>query len=206
MARRQSVLSDNADTARAQILAAADATVERFGVAKTTIDDVARETGVSRPTIYRYFRDRDTLMTALIETRSRRLFADTHAYVADRESFAEQVVDGLLYLVDRGRLDAAIRLLVSTEHADRSSGLDGSSELAARLTYEMWSPLLQKARARGEIRDGITDSEICKWITLVELILAGLMDFGDPQGESNRRLVARLLLPGIMTETPEVVR
>lgn len=199
MARRQSVLSDNADTARAQILAAADEAVERFGVAKTTIDDVAREIGVSRPTIYRYFRDRDTLITALIEARSRRLFEDTQAYVADRNSFADQVVDGLLYLVDRGRLDPAIRLIVSPEHVDRGRALEGSSELAARLTFEMWAPLLAAARKRGEIRDGITDAEICKWITLVELILVGRMDFGDPLGETNRGLLTKLLLPGIVT-------
>ncbi len=198
MARRQSVLSDNAETARAQILAAADNAVERFGVAKTTIDDVARETGVSRPAIYRYFRDRDTLITSLIEARARRLFDDTHAYVADRASFADQVVDGLLYLVDRGRRDPAIRLIVSPEHVDRGSALEGSSELAARLTFEMWAPLLAAARERDEIRDGITDAEICKWITLVELILVGRMDFGDPLGETNRDLLTKLLLPGIV--------
>ncbi|SEC11985.1 DNA-binding transcriptional regulator, AcrR family [Rhodococcus pyridinivorans] len=205
MARRQSVLSDNAETARAQILAAADSAVERFGVAKTTIDDVARETGVSRPTIYRYFRDRDTLITSLIETRARRLFEDAQAYVADRESFADQVVDGLLYLVDRGRRDPAIRLIVSPEHVDRGTALEGSSELAARLTFEMWAPLLETARERGEIRDGITDAEICKWITLVELILVGRMDFDDPVGEANRSLLTNLLLPGITTGAASIV-
>lgn len=204
MARRQSVLSDDADTARGQILAAADGAVERFGIAKTTIDDVARETGVSRPTIYRYFRDRDTLITALIEARAHRLFDDTRAYVADRDSFADQVVDGLLYLVDRGRRDPAIRMLVSLEHAGRGATLDGSSELAARLTYEMWAPLLETARERGEIREGITDAEICKWITLMELMLAGRMDFGDPLGEGNRSLLAKLLLPGIVTVVPKI--
>lgn len=205
MARRQSVLSDNAETARAQILAAADSAVERFGVAKTTIDDVARETGVSRPTIYHYFRDRDTLITSLIETRARRLFEDAQAYVADRESFADQVVDGLLYLVDRGRRDPAIRLIVSPEHVDRGTALEGSSELAARLTFEMWAPLLEVARERGEIRDGITDAEICKWITLVELILVGRMDFDDPVGEANRSLLTKLLLPGITTGAASIV-
>ncbi|UYP18655.1 TetR/AcrR family transcriptional regulator [Rhodococcus sp. Z13] len=199
MARRQSVLSDNAETARTQILAAADNAVERFGIVKTTIDDVARETGVSRPTIYRYFRDRDTLITALIEARARRLFRDAHAYVAHLGSFSEQLVDGLLYLVDRGRRDAAIRLIVSPEHVGRSTALEGSSELAARLTFEMWAPLIEAARARGEIREGITDAEICTWITLVELILVGRMDFGDPMGETNRNLLTKLLLPGIVT-------
>jgi AcrR family transcriptional regulator len=199
MARRHGVLSDDAEVARSQILAAAEAAIQRFGVAKTTIDDVAKETGVSRPTIYRYFRDRDTLMTAMIETRSRRLFAQAREYVADRNTFAEQVVDGLLYLVDKGRRDPAIHLIVNPEQVSRATALVGSSSLAARLTYEMWAPLISAARERGEIRDGLTDEEICNWITVVELILVGRMDFGDPDSPDNRRLLTNLLLPGIVS-------
>ena len=199
MARRQGVLSEDTEVARSQILAAAEAAIQRFGVAKTTIDDVAKETGVSRPTIYRYFSDRDTLMTAMIEARSRRLFDDAREYVADRNTFAEQLVDGLLYLVDKGRRDPAIHLIVSPEQVNRATALVGSTSLAARLTSEMWTPLIVAARERGEIRDGLTDGEICNWITVVELILVGRMDFGDPSSPDNRRLLANLLLPGIVS-------
>ncbi|MGV9744235.1 TetR/AcrR family transcriptional regulator [Rhodococcus zopfii] len=206
MARRQGVLDEDPEVARSQILAAADTAIQRFGIAKTTIDDVAKETGVSRPTIYRYFRDRDTLMASMIEIRSRRLFDQTREYVADRSTFAEQVVDGLLYLVDRGRQDPAIRLIVTPEHAGRQTALAGSSGLASRLTYEMWAPLIAAARGRGEIREGISDVEICNWITLVELILVGRMDFGEPDGPGNRRLLTNLLLPGIVTTPVGVMR
>ncbi|MGW0024661.1 TetR/AcrR family transcriptional regulator [Rhodococcus sp. NPDC003383] len=206
MARRHGVLSEDPEAARSQILRAAETAIQRFGIAKTTIDDVAKETGVSRPTIYRYFRDRDTLMTSMIEARSRRLFEQAREYVSDRDTFAEQVVDGLLYLVDQGRQDAVIRLIVSPEHAGRRTALAGSSGLASRLTYEMWAPLIDAARERGEIREGITDIEICNWITLVELILVGRMDFGDPTGPENKRLLTNLLLPGIVSTPVEVMR
>ncbi|MFZ2178001.1 MAG: TetR/AcrR family transcriptional regulator [Rhodococcus sp. (in: high G+C Gram-positive bacteria)] len=199
MARRQGVLSDDAEVARSQILSAAEAVIGRFGVAKTTIDDVAKETGVSRPTIYRYFRDRDTLITAMIEARSRRLFEQTREYIGGRTTFGEQVVDGLLYLVDKGRRDPAIRLIVSPEHLHGAKALAESSSLASRLTYEMWAPLIVAARERGEIREGLTDEEICNWITLVELILVGRMDFGGPESPENRRLLTNLLLPGIVS-------
>lgn len=199
MARRHGVLSDDAEVARSQILTAAEAAIQRFGVAKTTIDDVAKETGVSRPTIYRYFRDRDTLMTAMIEARSRRLFEQTREYVADRKTFAEQIVDGLLYLVDKGRRDPAIHLIVTPDQVSSTTALIGSSSLAAQLTYEMWAPLVVAARERGEIRDGLTEKEICNWITVVELMLADRMVSGSPDSPENRRLLTNLLLPGIVS-------
>jgi AcrR family transcriptional regulator len=75
-ARRKSTmgLSSDADEARQQILVAADRVIQRYGVSKTTMDDIGKEAGICRPTIYRYFADRDTLMGALIERRSRMLF------------------------------------------------------------------------------------------------------------------------------------
>ncbi len=101
--RRSSVLGDDAETARGKILKAAEAMFLRYGVVKTTMDDIAKEAGVSRPTVYRYFGDRDSLIIALIETRSRRLFDKARDYLRERSTFAEQIVDGLIFLVDRGR-------------------------------------------------------------------------------------------------------
>ncbi|MGX6511011.1 TetR/AcrR family transcriptional regulator [Rhodococcus sp. SJ-2] len=198
--RRGSILSDDTETARGQILKAAESMFQRYGVLKTTMDDIAKEAGVSRPTVYRYFGDRDTLITALIEARSRRLFDKARGYLRERETVAEQIVDGLVFLVERGRQDPIVRLIVSPEHMDLATALVGSTGLAARLTQEMWAPLLDEARERDEIREGLTDEEICEWIALVELILVGRMDFSTEGDPENRRMLANFLVPSIVTE------
>lgn len=198
--RRGNVLSDDTEAARGQILKAAESVFQRYGVLKTTMDDIAKEAGVSRPTVYRYFGDRDTLITSLIEARSRRLFDKARTYLRERETFAEQVVDGLVFLVEHGRKDPIVRLIVSPEHMDLATALVGSTGLAARLTQEMWAPLLDEARRRGEIREGLTDAEICQWIALVELILVGRMDFSSDGDPENRRMLTNFLLPSIVTE------
>ncbi|MFF0816304.1 TetR/AcrR family transcriptional regulator [Rhodococcus sp. NPDC003318] len=202
MARRRAVgvLSVDASVARGQILAAAESTFQRYGVLKSTMDDIAREAGVSRPTLYRYFRDRDALVTALIEVRSRRLFDETREFLTRYETVAEQLVEGLVHLVDLGRKDPLIRLIVGPEHLGWGAPLAGSSELAADLTHEMWSPVIDAARHRGEIRPGATTREITDWIVLVELILVGRMDFGAASDPDLRGFLTRLLLPGIVTD------
>ncbi|WP_328395841.1 TetR/AcrR family transcriptional regulator [Nocardia sp. NBC_00416] len=201
MARRRtgSVLSEDPAEARRQILAAAEVVFERYGVAKTTMDDIAKEANVSRPTVYRYFGDRDTLITALIEIRARAMFTRARTFLRERATFVEQIVDGLIYLVDTGRKDPLVRLIVSPEHMDLATALVGSSELAARLTEEMWAPVLHEARERGEVRADRTDTEICQWIALVELILVGRMDFGTDTDPDHRRMLTKFLLPGIVT-------
>jgi AcrR family transcriptional regulator len=207
MARRRAgyVLSEDVEEARVQILKAAEASFERYSIAKTTMDDIAKEAGVSRPTIYRYFEDRDALISAMVERRSRTLFDKARAYLRKRPTFADQLVDGMIYLVERGRKDDVIRLIVSPEHVDMATALLGSSGLATRLNLEMWSPLIEEARVRGEVRPNLTDAQICDWITLVELVLVGRMDFGNETDRDHRKMLSNFLLPGIVVDAPDPV-
>ncbi|HYP95908.1 MAG TPA: helix-turn-helix domain-containing protein, partial [Mycobacterium sp.] len=60
--RSQPAESASTDDARERILAAAERCIDRHGIRKTTMDDVASEVGLSRPSVYRYFADRDDLL------------------------------------------------------------------------------------------------------------------------------------------------
>jgi AcrR family transcriptional regulator len=50
-----------------RVLDAALTCIGRVGLAKTTLDDVAREAGCARATVYRYFPGKQQLMRALVE-------------------------------------------------------------------------------------------------------------------------------------------
>ena len=51
------------------------ACLARHGTAKTTVDDIAREPGVSRATVYRAFPGgRDEILGAVVDTEMARLF------------------------------------------------------------------------------------------------------------------------------------
>lgn len=132
MARqRPGALSADPDQARQQIVAAAQRIFETYGVAKTTIDDIAKSLGVSRPMIYKFFRDRDELISEVIVQRSRRLFVRATKYILERDNFADQVVDGLVYLVGHGIDDPFIKLVVNPKSMDLASSVLVSSTWAA---------------------------------------------------------------------------
>ena len=52
--------------AQDRLLDAAEACFGRFGIVKTTIEDVAKEASVSRATVYRYFSGRDEVVSGVI--------------------------------------------------------------------------------------------------------------------------------------------
>ncbi|MBM7367396.1 TetR/AcrR family transcriptional regulator [Gordonia hydrophobica] len=200
MARRKTgnVLSEDADEARDQLMVAAERVFAKYGPAKTTMDDIGREAGVSRPTVYRYFAGRDALIGALIERRSRLLFAKAREFLLSQPTFADQLVEGLIFLVDRGRQDPLIRVLVSPEHMQMAEPLVGSSGLAARLTAEMWEPILDRALERGEIRRDLDRTKMAEWIALIQFILVGRLDFDRPDDPSHREMLRTFVLPAFL--------
>lgn len=77
---------------RVAILDAAAHCVERYGVRKTTMGDVALKAGVAKATLYNHFRTKDDLLAALLESRLAELAATCEAVAAGRPS-SPQVSD-----------------------------------------------------------------------------------------------------------------
>ena len=190
-----SVLSGDAAEARQQILAAAERVIARYGVSKTTMDDIGKQAGVSRPTVYRYFGDRDNLLGALIERRARMLFDRARNYIFGFESFAEQLVEGLLYLIDHGRRDPIVRILVGPEYLSVTTPIVNGSALVAELTAEMWEPVLRRAIQRDEIRSDLDVLAVGQWLALVQFILVGRLDVAGADDPGTRMLLKTFVLP-----------
>src|SRR4051812_43177631 len=55
----------DSDDARGRIVAAAVECVNKYGPAKTTMDDVAKVAAITRPTVYKYFPSRNELLIAV---------------------------------------------------------------------------------------------------------------------------------------------
>ena len=82
---------------RQRIVEAAYACVARWGLAKTTVEDVAREAGISRATVYRAFPGgRDELINAMVAW-ARRLLRPPLRAVPGRRSLEEVMERGIMF-------------------------------------------------------------------------------------------------------------
>jgi AcrR family transcriptional regulator len=203
MARRKTtdVLSSDVEQARLQILGAAEKVFLRYGVTKSTMDDIARESGVSRPTIYRYFADREALVAAMVEMRARMLFDRAREFIDSQEGFEDQVVEGLAFLVDHGRRDPIVRSLVSPEHMEKAVELVEGSRLGARLMAEMWGPILLAARDTGEVRADVDVDAVGEWFALLQVILVGRQDLVSSADPTHRTLFRNFVVPALRPQS-----
>ncbi|HET9769266.1 MAG TPA: TetR/AcrR family transcriptional regulator [Acidimicrobiia bacterium] len=89
--------------------------IARFGLSKLTVDDVAREAGISRATLYRYFPGRGAVLAAVIETETERLQQGLDEALADVTSLAEALAAVAGFGARAFTDHAALQHLLATE-------------------------------------------------------------------------------------------
>ena len=87
-----------APPSRDRLLEAAYACVARYGLGKTTMEDVAREAGLSRATVYRYFpQGKDQLVRDVVAWEAGRFFERLTRAVAHHVDLGDLLEEALLF-------------------------------------------------------------------------------------------------------------
>lgn len=79
-----------------------DATLQRIlqvGVRRSSLDDIARRSGVNRVTIYRRFENKDTLIEAALSREIDRMLAEATAIVTATSEVEAQIEETVLYIL-----------------------------------------------------------------------------------------------------------
>jgi len=76
-------------TIEGQVVEGALRAIARYGLSKLTVDDVAKEAGISRATLYRYFPGRGAVLAAVVEAETERLQQGLDDALADAATLAE---------------------------------------------------------------------------------------------------------------------
>ncbi|MGB8790599.1 MAG: TetR/AcrR family transcriptional regulator, partial [Mycobacterium sp.] len=190
----QSAAPTSTDDARERILAAAERCIERHGIRKTTMDDVACEVGLSRPSVYRYFADRDDLLIELITRHARALLVRARKSVSRQSSLPDQIVETVLYTAEHARRDPLTRHCVDPDGTSlgRRMIASGTTEI---IRAEMWDPMLDAAVANNELPAGLPRSDIHLWLgNVTKMVMRGLED-GDGDVRRYRSILRRFVVP-----------
>src|SRR5271169_1055604 len=185
------------DDARERILAAAERCIDRHGIRKTTMDDVACEVGLSRPSVYRYFADRDDLLVELITRHARALLDRARKSVSRQSSLPDQVVENVLYTADHGRRDPLTRHVIDPDGTSLGKRMvaSGTTEM---MRAEMWDPLLDAAVANNELPPGLARSDIHLWLGNVTVIVMRGLEDGDGGVRRYRSILRRFVVPAFV--------
>jgi AcrR family transcriptional regulator len=85
------------EQARERLMDAAIACLQRYGLEKTGVGDIAAAAGVTKPTIYAYFESRDELVQSALTRAAQALGERLVAHARRFASPADQVVEAVLF-------------------------------------------------------------------------------------------------------------
>jgi AcrR family transcriptional regulator len=185
---------------RQRLLTSTYVCVSRYGLLKTTVDDVVKESGVSRATIYRQFPGgRDELLRETVGWEIGRYFIRLADHVQDAPDLACLLEDGLVF-ARRSLLEHALLQKILVTEPERLLGLL-STEATKTLPFiaDFLRPYLAREEREGRLRPGIDLDQAADYLARSVLSLIGApgrFDLGDP--DQVRSLVRGELLGGIL--------
>lgn len=186
----------DSDFAREQILDAAWRCYQLNGIFKTSMEHIAREAKVSRTTIYRYFENRDEVLTGVVVKATTAMTTELRERVSTTDTFAEYLTETLVTVTELVPTSPVFQLMLGEPSAVLSRLCIGSEDLQA-LGEGFFSERFEQATARGELRDGIELKELTTWLlhVIASYVLANPLRSSVPEW---RHTVKQFLLPAIV--------
>ena len=161
--------------------------------------DIADEAGISRQSVYRFFDDRSALIRYILDVRIAAAGKVIAKEFSAFETLEDALVDGSLLSIRIARQDDLFRTLV-TDSADHSLELFllNVTPSIRKVMWSYWGPLIDKARADGQIADHLTDDQIMEWLRHVHTTLT-IRDEDDI--EAQRSMLLNFFVPSIIRQT-----
>jgi AcrR family transcriptional regulator len=184
---------------RERLLEAAYAVVARRGLARTTVEDVAREAGVGRASVYRWFPGgRDELVRETVAWETSRFFLRLAEAVADAGDVAEMLERGLRHAHRAVVEHDVLQRLLATEPERLLPAVTIESDRLLPSIAAFVRPWLERA----PLRPGVDPAEAADYVAhlvLSHISAGGSWDLDDPLAV--RSLVRRELLAGVTDVT-----
>jgi AcrR family transcriptional regulator len=188
--------ADDRSSTRVRLVDGALRCLARQGIAKTTVDDIARAAGLSRATAYRAFpRGKEGILAAVVETEVARLFSSLAVVMGEATDLEDVLVAGMVETARRLRSHEAVGYLL--EHEPEAvlpsltfGGFDRVLLVAGDLAAPFFARWLEPEQAE----------RAAEWAVRIVMAYCSApsphADLTDPA--DTRALVRAFVLPGIL--------
>ena len=181
------------------ILDAANRCVARFGIRRTTVEDVAREAGVSRGSVYRYFKDKEAIVRAVVLRNMGAFFDDLRRRLDRKPSFEAKLAEAAVMARGYRETDPIYAGLAATEPETLAVLLTTRAEDFVRACIDFLIPYIAEAKASGELRGDLDEKRAAEWCVRMILSLittpSPMFDVEDPV--QVRRFIGDHLVKGL---------
>ncbi len=183
---------------RERILDAAESCLARFGLAKTTIEDVAREAQLSRATLYRQFGNRDGLLLAVATRDAERTASAAELFLQDFEDVGSWIVEGMLFCLREIPKRPVLSQFLAPQEFGVASRLILTSERMLDIGNEILRPMFEPARREGLLQEKLELDSLMEWVLRILMSYLAVPGPSTRTEEDLRQLFRGMLLPAVL--------
>jgi AcrR family transcriptional regulator len=187
-------------TVRERVLEGGLVSIGRYGLARTTVDDVAQASGVSRATIYRHFPGgREQLVADTVAWETSRFFQRLGEAVAGAPDLCVLLEDALAFARKALAEHAVFQRVVQTEPERLLPLITVEANRILPMIGAFLVPFLERERQAGRLRVGADVGRSAEFVARMVLSCIGapgVYDFDDPA--EIKLLVREQLLAGVL--------
>ncbi|HEY9035455.1 MAG TPA: TetR/AcrR family transcriptional regulator [Pseudomonadales bacterium] len=187
---------ESGELAREQILEAARQCYQAQGIVKTTVEDVARKAKVSRTTVYRYFRNRDEVLTGVVMADAVTLLALLEEQLGDISDFADFMIESVLLILREVPKAPLYTAFLGPEGGENLvSRLCISSDEVAALIWPVVARPFELSGRGASSNAALELAETIEWVARLLLSLMAMPSRVAGDEAALRAMLDRLLRP-----------
>lgn len=159
---------------------------ERFGYAKTTLDEVARELRISKKTLYVHFDGKQDIYRYIVAGRATQEQSRMRAAVADKPTFAAKLEMLMRYVVGAARAH-----INETSRDEWLQEYEVAADAFRKAHGDLMRELVAEGMKAGEFRQG--DAELVEKMVAAMIMEYLLIVNADPTYDRDDELMERTL-------------
>ncbi|MFI1462133.1 TetR/AcrR family transcriptional regulator [Nocardia carnea] len=184
------------DEVEETILDAALQRILQVGIRRSSLDDIARRSGLNRVTIYRRFAGKDNLVDAVLAREIQRVLAEATAIATTTAGVDAQIEETVLYILRLTRTHPLITQLLEVAPEEALSFYTVRGEELVSQGIKFIDSILDAAQERGGIDrydTGPVAELVARFAHSLMLTPTAGADFDDP--DAARAFVRAAILP-----------